>query len=209
MPAATLEESSGDRAPVFVAGGHGRTHAVRVGAAGLGLLLAAWLVALTAGLAGFSSLPQLAVPGSDASQPAPPPPDRSLLPAAQRGVNAHVSPLPQPASRGGDASSANGGSAANASGGGIVGATAGGGAQSASGPDGSPPASSGGGGSSQPQPSAPPGAPAQTGSGNPPAFTPPASGQKSAHPPRGNSANAPGRTVSADPPGKAMRTHSG
>jgi hypothetical protein len=77
MPAATLENSSNDRAPVFVSGGRRRTHAVRVAAATLGLLLAGWMVALAGGLIGFSPLPELGsrhgppeAPADRASQPA-------------------------------------------------------------------------------------------------------------------------------------------
>ena len=63
------------------------------------------------------------------------------------------------------------------------------------------------GGGAPPSPTTPPsgGAATPASSGNPPSFTPPASGEKSASPPRGNSANAPGRTISADPPGRATR----
>jgi hypothetical protein len=209
MPAATLEQTSGDRTPVFVSDGHRRTHAVRVGGAGLGLLLAAWLVALAAGLVGFTPLPELALPGTGAARTAPAPTDRASQPGAERNAGRHASPIARRASAGGGTSSAKGGSAANASGGRTLGAT-GGGAQTGSVRNGTPSASPSGTGSSQPQPTGPsPGTAAHGGSGSPPSFTPPASGAKSADPPRGDSADAPGSTVSSDPPGKATRTHSG
>ena len=70
MEAATLEQSSRDASPVFVAGGRHRSHAVRLAAATLGLLLAGWLTALAAGLIGFSPLPELTLPG-DRRRPGP------------------------------------------------------------------------------------------------------------------------------------------
>ncbi|MEK6327117.1 MAG: hypothetical protein AABM66_06285, partial [Actinomycetota bacterium] len=92
MRTATLEQSSRDTSPVFVAGGHRRTHAVRLAAASLGLLLAGWLVALAAGLAGFSPLPELTLPGRGGqAAPAPPeqvapaPPEQVAPAAEERG----------------------------------------------------------------------------------------------------------------------------
>ena len=76
MPAATLEQSSRDTSPVFVAGGRRRNHAVRLAAATLGLLLAGWLAALAAGLVGFSPLPKLTLPGTGSAQTAPAPPEQ-------------------------------------------------------------------------------------------------------------------------------------
>ena len=211
MPAATLENSSNDRAPVFVSGGRRRTHAVRVAAATLGLLLAGWLVALAGGLIGFSPLPELALPGTGAARTAPANP--ASQPDAKRDANVNGSPIARLPASGHDQtskaqSSATASASRNGTGGG--GSSAGGsGAGSVAGGTSST-APSTGGGSAQPQPTTPaPSTPAHASSGNPPSFAPPASGEKSASPPRGNSANAPGRTVSADPPGKATRPHSG
>jgi hypothetical protein len=207
MPVATLEHSSKDRAPVFVSGGHRRARAVRVAASALGVLLAGWLVALAAGLVGFTPLPELALPGTGATRAAPALPERASETGAEHSANPPASRLVRSASSGGATSSAGDGSAQNAS----DGRTGAGAAQTGGARDGaSSTAPSSGAGSARPQPTTPsPGTAGQTGSGSPPAFTPPASGKKSANPPRGNSANAPGRTVSADPPGKATRTHSG
>src|SRR6476659_6510179 len=91
MPAATLENSSDDRAPVFVSGGRRRTHAVRVAAATLGLLLAGWLVALAGGLIGFSPLPELRIPGTGAARTAPA--DGAPQPGAKRDANVNASPI--------------------------------------------------------------------------------------------------------------------
>ena len=99
MPAATLEHSSKDHAPVFVSGGRRRTHAVRVAAATLGLLLAGWLGALAGGLIGFSPFPKLALPGTGAARTAPA--DRASQPAAKRDANVNASPIARvPASSG-------------------------------------------------------------------------------------------------------------
>ena len=211
MPAATLEYSSKDRAPVFVSGGRRRTRAVRVAASALGLLLVGWLVAMAAGLVGFAPLPELALPGTGATRAAPALPVRASEPEAEHSANQPASRLVRPASSGGATSSAADGSAQNASHGRTGAGAHGGGAQTGGARDGaSSAAPSSGAGSARPHPTTPsPGTAGHTGSASPPAFTPPATGKKSANPPRGNSANAPGRTVSADPPGKATRTHSG
>jgi hypothetical protein len=203
MPAATLENSSNDRAPVFVSGGRRRTHAVRVAAATLGLLLAGWLVALAGGLIGFSPLPALRLPGTGAAREAPA--DRASQSSVGSDANVNASAVARvPASGHDETSRAQGSATASASGGGAGRGASG--AGSVGGGTSPNPA----GGSAQPQPTAPaPATPAHASSGNPPSFAPPASGEKSASPPRGNSANAPGRTVSADPPGKATRPHSG
>jgi hypothetical protein len=206
MPAATLENSSDVGAPVFVSGGRRRTHAVRVAAATLGLLLAGWMVALAGGLIGFSPLPELRLPGTGAAREAPA--DRASQPGAERDANVNASPIARvPASGHNETSRAQSSATASASGGGTRGG--GSGAGSAGGGT-SLTSPSTGGASAQPQPNTPaPATPAHASSGNPPSFAPPASGEKSASPPRGNSANAPGKTVSADPPGKAARPHSG
>jgi hypothetical protein len=57
--------SSTDGLPIFVASGRGRKHAVRLAATTVGVLLAAWLAALAAGLIGFAPLPQLTLPAAD------------------------------------------------------------------------------------------------------------------------------------------------
>ena len=93
MPAATIEQSSNDTTPVFVAGGRHRNHAVRLAAATLGLLLAGWLTALAAGLIGFSPLPELTLPGTGSAQTAPAPPDQGPQPARVRDAKAHASPI--------------------------------------------------------------------------------------------------------------------
>jgi hypothetical protein len=208
MPAATLEHSSKDGAPVFVSGGRRRNHAVRAVAATLGLLLAVWLAALAAGLIGFSALPELAFPGTGAHRTAPASPDQASQPRTQGNANVDASPIarrPTPVHNA--ASTAESSATPGVSRGG----TGGGGADPASGPGGTSSTSPNpGGNSTQPQPATQgAGTPAQASSGHPPSFTPPASGEKSASPPRGNSANAPGRAVSADPPGNATRPHSG
>jgi hypothetical protein len=212
MPAATLEHSSKDHAPVFVSGGRRRTQAVRVAAATLGILLAGWLGALAGGLIGFSPLPELALPGTGSTRTAPA--DRASQPAAKRDANVNASPIARvPASSDHNEasraqSSASPGASGGGTGGGGSGAEGSGGGTVEGGTSSTSPNT--GGGSVQPQPTAPiPGPPAHASPGNPPSFAPPASGEKSASPPRGNSANAPGRTVSADPPGKATRPHSG
>ncbi len=206
MPAATLENSSNDRAPVFVSGRRRRAHAVRVAAATLGVLLAGWLVALAGGLIGFSPLPELRLPGTGAARTAPA--DGASQPGVESDANVNASPIARvPASGHHETSRAQSNATVSASGGGAAGGGSGagsvGGGTSSTSPN---PA----GGSAQPQPATPaPSTPAHASSGNPPSFAPPASGEKSASPPRGNSANARGTTVSADPPGKAARPHSG
>ena len=206
MPAATLENSSDDRAPVFVSGGRRRTHAVRVAAATLGLLLAGWLVALAGGLVGFSPLPELRLPGTGAAREAPA--DRASQPGAERDTSVNASPIARvPASGHNETSTAQSSATASPSGGGAAGGRSGAGSVGGGTSSTSPNTGSA---SAQPQPNTPaPTTPAHPSSGNPPSFAPPASGGKSASPPRGNSANSSGRTVSADPPGKATRPHSG
>jgi hypothetical protein len=207
MPAATIEQSSKDTSPVFVAGARHRNHAVRLVAASLGLLLAGWLAALAAGLIGFSPLPELKLPVTGSAQSAPAPPDQGPQPARERDASAHASPIASRPAGGDDKVSAVGNSAPDASASGTAGAagqagSAGGGTGSTS-PD-------NGGDTPQSQPTPPAGRPATpASSGNTPPFTPPASGEKSANPPRDKSANAPGKTITADPPGRATRAHSG
>lgn len=212
MPAATIEQSSNDTTPVFVAGGRHRNHAVRLAAAILGLLLAGWLTALAAGLIGFSPLPELTLPGTGSAQTAPAPPDQGAQPARVRDAMAHASPIASRQAEGDDEVSAAGRGAPEVSSGPPGSGTGGATGLAGSGRRGTGSTSPVSGGAS-PSPTTPPsGGPAPPASpGNPPSFTPPASGGKSANPPRGNSANAPGRTISADPPGKATRTrpHSG
>jgi hypothetical protein len=203
MPAGTIEESPKDAMPVFVAGGRHRNHAVRLAAAALGLLLAGWLTALAAGLIGFSPLPELTLPGTGSAQSAPAPPDQGLQPARERDASAHASPIASTPAE----VSAVGSSAPDASGSGTGGAaghtgSGGGGTGSTS------PGSGGGAPQSQTTPAAG-GNATPTSSGNQPSFTPRASGERSASPPRGDSANAPGKTISADPPGRATPADSG
>jgi hypothetical protein len=207
MPAATIEQSSKDTTPVFVAGGRHRSHAVRLTAATLGLLLAGWLAALAAGLIGFSQLPELALPGTGSAQTAPARPEQGLQPATGPDASAHASPIASRPAGGDDKVSAAGSSVPDASGsgaGGVAGQARSGGAGAGS----TSPDRLGG----APQPQATPpagGAATPASSGNPPSFTPPASGEKSASPPRGSSANAQVETISADPPGRATRADSG
>lgn len=206
MPAATIEQSSKDTTPVFVAGGRHRNHAVRLAAATLGLLFAGWLTALAAGLIGFSPLPALTLPDTGTAQSAPALPDLGPQPARERDASTHASPVgSRPA---GDAKvSAAGSSAPDASGsrtGGAAGQTgSGGGGTGSTSPD--------SGGDAPQSPTTPPagGTATPASSGNPPSFTPPTSGERSASPPRGDSANAMGKTTSADSPGRATRADSG
>jgi hypothetical protein len=207
MPAATLEQSSTDALPVFVAGGRRRNGAVRLAAATLGLLLGAWLVALAVGLIGFSPLPKLALPLTDTAQTAPPP-DQASEPGTERDAGASASPIAAPQAPGGGEVRVG---RSGALPGGSISVTGTGGGRSGGGSSASTSPATGG-GTTQPQPTGPgAGTGTQASSGHPPSFTPPASGQKSANPPRGKSANAPGGATSADPPGKATRTrpHSG
>ena len=202
MPAGTIEQSSEEAMPVFVAGGRHRNHAVRLAAATLGLLLAGWLTALAAGLIGFSPLPELTLSGTGSAQSAQGPQT-----ARQRDASAHASPIALRPAGGDDKVSTAGSSAPDASGSGTGGAAG----QTGSGGGGTGSTSPGsGGGAPQSQTTPPPGGTATpTSSGNPPSFTPPTSGENSASPPRGDSANAPGKTVPADPPGRATRADSG
>src|SRR5437773_1126653 len=206
MPA-TIEQSTVEQAPVFVSDGRGRNHAVRVAAAALGLLLAGWLAALGAGLIGFSALPELALPGAGATRSAPAPPDQA---PADQGATGRDTKARGSSTASRVAPRARAGSSAKASAATV--AAGGGAAQNGSGTGGSGASSSSsnsGGASAQPQPTTPPtDTTAHGGSGHQPSFTPPVSGEKSADPPQGNSADAPGRTVSADPPGTATRPHS-
>ena len=93
MEAATLEQSSGDTSPVFVAGGRHRSHAVRLAAATLGLLLAGWLAALVAGLVGFSPLPELTFPGTGAARAPAAAPEQGSRPAVERDAGTQASPV--------------------------------------------------------------------------------------------------------------------
>ena len=205
MPAATLEQSSKDTSPVFVAGGRRRNHAVRLAAATLGLLLAGWLTALAAGLIGFSPLPELTLPGTGSAQSAPAPPEQG--PSRRGSATRQRSRVADRfASGAGRRQGERGGAAARRT----PRAAGPGGAAGQAGKRrrhridarrtaGAAPRSR-----SRPRPPAATATPAS--SGNPPSFTPPASGEKSASPPRGNSANAPGSDrISADPPGRAAR----
>ena len=133
MPAATLEHSSKDHAPVFVSGGRRRTRAVRVAGATLGLLLAGWLGALAGGLIGFSPLPKLALPGAGTARTAPS--DRASQPAAKRDTNVNASPIARvPASSGhNEASRAQSSASPGASGGGPGGGGSGAGGSGAGG----------------------------------------------------------------------------
>jgi hypothetical protein len=206
MPAATIEQSSKDTSPVFVAGGRQRNHAVRLAAASLGLLLAGWLAALAAGLIGFSPLPELKLPGTRSAQSATAPPDQGPQPARERDARAQASPIASRPAGGDDKVSAARSSApdASGSGAGVAGSQTGtgGGGSGSTFPD-------SGGDTPQSQPTPPAGGTeTPTSSGNPPPFTPPASGEKSANPPPGDS-DAPGKTISADPPGRVTRAHSG
>ena len=199
MPAAILEQSSEPTSPVFVAGGRRRNLGVRLIAAALGLLLAGWLAALAAGLIGFSPLPELALPGTGNGQTAPAAPEQGPGAAGERtAASAHG---PSIASRpGGEEVSAAGRRAPDGSGSGTSGGGIGNGEGSVTGS--TPPET--GVGPPQSQTTPPAGHhPTPASSGNPPSFTPPAGGEKSANPPRGNSANAPGRANSAGPPGSA------
>jgi hypothetical protein len=206
MPAGTIEQSSKDTMPVFVAGGRHRNHAVRLAVATLGLLLAGWLTALAAGLIGFSPLPELTLPGTRSAQSAPAPPDQGPQPARQRDASAHASPIVSRPAGVDDKVSAAGSSAPDASDsgtGGAAGQAGSGGGTGSTSPD-------SGGGAPQSQTTPPAGGTATpTSSGNPPSFTPPTSGENNASPPRGKSANAPVGTISADPPGRATRADSG
>src|SRR6266516_8127828 len=100
MPAGTLEQPSTDALPVFVAGGRLRNHAVRLAAGTLGLLLVAWLVALAAGLMGFSPLPKLTLPGTGTGQTTTPP-DQASQPGTERDAGASASPIASPPAWGG------------------------------------------------------------------------------------------------------------
>ena len=214
MPAATLEQSSKDTSPVFVAGGRRRNHAVRLAAATVGLFFAGWLVALAAGLIGFSPLPELALPGTGGAQTGPASPGLGSQPAGEREADAHVSSIASRPERGGEQAGSATSRSARASGTGT--GFAGGQAGSAGSGAGSPSPGTGGAPPSQTTPPAA-GHPTPASSGHAPSFTPPASGEKSATPPRGNSANAPGRvnsvntlgkSNSANPPGGATRAYS-
>jgi len=206
MPAATLEQSSKDTSPVFVAGGRRRNHAVRLAAATVGLFFAGWLVALAAGLIGFSPLPELALPGTGDAQTGPASPGQGSQPAGEREADAHASSIASRPERGGEQVGAAASRSARASGAGT--GFAEGQAGSAGSGAGSPSPGTGGAPPSQTTPPAT-GHPTPASSGHAPSFTPPASGEKSASPPRGDSANAPGKTISGDPPGRATHAHSG
>jgi hypothetical protein len=207
MPAAIFEHSSSDEhAPVFVADGRRRHHAVRLAAATLGLLLAGWLAALVGGLVGFAPLPELALPGTGQREAPPAPPhlqsggiDTELKGSAEQAVAL----TPRGASTSGQSSATR--TSASGSGAASEGIAPGG--------DGtpSPTVGNGGGtGSAQPQPAAPGAStPADANTRHGRWFTPPVSGQQSATPPRGKSADAPGATISGDPPSEATRPHSG
>ena len=207
MEASTLEQSSGDASPVFVAGGRHRSHAVRLAAAALGLLLAGWLTALVAGLVGFSPLPKLTFPGTGAAPAPATAPEQGSRPVVEPDAGTRASPgasRPEPGVGQLNAEASAGASGAPRASGSSAGAPSGqaaGGGTGATSPD--------AGGDAPPAPAPSGGAASPSGSGHQPSFTPPASGEKSASPPRGNSADAPGSAVSADPPGGAARPRSG
>jgi hypothetical protein len=205
MRAATLDQPSKDTAPVFVAGGRHRSRAVRLAAAAFGLLLAGWLAAIAAGLIGFSALPELTLSRPGGAETAPASPNhgpRTMGPAAG---SAQTSPAALRAARG---SGQTGGSSSTdvAS---RSGETQEAGRQGGS-VGGEPPSPGGVSAAPQPHPTSPPGrATAPDKPGQPPSFTPRASGEQAASPPRGSSSSAPGKTTSADPPGKATASPSG
>jgi hypothetical protein len=208
MPAAIFEHSSPDEhVPVFVADGRRRHHAVRLAAATVGLLLAGWLAALAGGLIGFAPLPELALPGAGQREAAPAPPHQQSggIDMKRKGPAEHASAL---ATRGGSTGDQARATTRSASG---TGAASEGTTAAAAGAA-SPTTGSGGGtGTTQPPPAGPgAGTPAQANAGHEPRwFTPPASGQESATPPRGKSAEAPGATISGDPSGEETRPQSG
>jgi len=207
MPAATIDQSSKEAMPVFVAGGRYRNQAVRLAAATLGLLFAGWLTALAAGLIGFSPLPELTLPSTGNTQSAPARPDQGPQLARERDASAHASPIASGRAGGDGNVSAAGSGAPDASGSGPGGAAG----QTGSGRGGTGSTSPGSGGAAPQSQTTPPagGTATPASSGNSPSFTPPTSGEKSASPPRGDSATAPGATISADPPGRTTRADSG
>ena len=186
--------------PVFVAEDRRRHYAVRLAIAGFGLCLMAWLAALVAGLAGFSPLPELGLPGGE-SHPA-----AHNAPAITPPVAGHAAPrgLAGTARAGNRASGGEPGSVARTAGanpGGSAGSTADA-ARAGSG-------STSGGGSTQAAPtSSGSGTSVGTGtthtnSGNSPSFTPKESGTRNATPPRGSSSSAPGQATAQTPQGMA------
>jgi hypothetical protein len=198
MRAATFKQPSKDTAPVFVAGGRHRSHAVRLAAAAFGLLLAGWLAAIAAGLIGFSPLPELTLSRPGGAETAPAPPTHGPRTVGQNVGSAQTSLAASGTERGSaDASAASRGVPGAPSGEaqetGSASASAGGGAPSPGSDNAAP----------QPQPTSPAGGAAAPDQPGQPSFTPRASGEQAASPPRGSSASAPGRTVSADPPRKA------
>jgi hypothetical protein len=205
MRAATLDQPSKDTAPVFVAGGRHRSHAVRLAAIALGLLLAGWLAAIAAGLIGFSSLPELTLSRPGGAGTAPAPSHHVTRTMDHDAGGAQASPAASRAARGsGQTSGASSTDPASRSGetqeAGRQGGSVGGGPPSPGGVSAAP----------QPHPTSPPGgAAAPDKPGQPPSFTPRASGEQAANPPRGSSSSAPRRTISADPPGKATGSPSG
>jgi hypothetical protein len=189
---------------VFVAGGRHRSHAVRLAAIALGLLLAGWLAAIAAGLIGFSALPELTLsrPGGAGTPPAPP--HHVIRPMAHDAGGAQASPAASRQARGSVQATA--GSAADLGGAGETQQTGG----NSGSVGGGPPSPGGVSAAPQPHPTSPPGgATAPDEPGQPPSFTPRASGEQAASPPRGSSSSAPGNTTSADPPGKATGSPSG
>ena len=177
---------------MFVAGGRHRSHAVRLAAIALGLLLAGWLAAIAAGLIGFSALPELTLSRPGGAETAPALPNHGPRTTVGRDArSAQTSPAAStdPASRSGETQEA-----------GRQGGSVGGGPPSPGDVSAAP----------QPHPTSPPGgATAPDEPGQPPSFTPRASGEQAASPPRGSSSSAPGKTTSADPPGKATGSPSG
>jgi hypothetical protein len=208
MPAGALEHSDMDQLPVFVAVGQRRRHAAKFIAPAFGLLLLGWVVALAAGLVGFSPLPKLPIPGTEPTRSAP----KVMDPASGRGAAAGQASAASAQSKAfGSSPGKRGTSDSKPASRSVV-------TQPESEAGGAPgghasPSVSGGGGTTSPQPTKPPtptnDPPSQPSSGHPPSFTPPATGDQSAAPPRGNSAGAPGRAISADPPGKRATPHPG
>jgi hypothetical protein len=91
MPATMPEpEASTDRHPVFVDDRRVRNRVGRLATTAFGLLLAAWLAALAAGVIGSGPFPQLALLGADQEQAVPMRPQTSDDPAAGRAASRSV-----------------------------------------------------------------------------------------------------------------------
>ena len=161
---------------------------------------------IAAGLIGFSALPELTLSRPGGAETAPALPNHGPRTTVGRDArSAQTSPAASRAARGsGQTSGASSTDPASRSGetqeAGRQGGSVGGGPPSPGGVSAAP----------QPHPTSPPGgATAPDEPGQPPSFTPRASGEQAASPPRGSSSSAPGKTTSADPPGKATGSPSG